>query len=367
MNPINRAIVKSQARELIKGKFFYLFIISFIVAILTGSSAVNLNFNFSNNSFGDFGNSQNDYYDYFDKDYYSDYFENFDFEDGDDSFSNPIEGFENNAVNGDVQVSPAAAVKSNHASILSPIVGGLGAVWGIAAIVFMPLTVTLCGIYLAFVRRNPSEEFSLGNELGGLFKNSFNGTYGKKMLLVLLKSLIIGAVAIPAIVCMMLAIAVFAYSIYETDAIVPIFAGVFAVASILLFIPVAVMNYSFYFSEQIMSDCPNMKPSEALKLSKKMVIGSRTELFTLDLSFIPWYLLIAVTFGIGMVYVIPYVSTTQALYYENFRLRALAMGKVTQDDFLSEEEKFAKYNASPFMGYQANNTYYNPNENAHVR
>lgn len=109
-----------------------------------------------------------------------------------------------------------------------------------------------------------------------------------------------------------------------------------------------------------MCENPNLKPTEALKLSKKMVAGNRGELFALDLSFIGWWLLTCITFGIASIYVIPYYFTTQALDYENFKLRALQEGKITEDDFLSQEQRAAKY---AFAGAQNGNQNYNDNNN----
>ncbi|MDE6659168.1 MAG: hypothetical protein K2K01_03510, partial [Eubacterium sp.] len=83
-------------------------------------------------------------------------------------------------------------------------------------------------------------------------------------------------------------------------------------------------------------------------------------------------------FVFPLIYVMPYVSTTQALYYENFRLRALQEGRVTEDDFLSDAQRYEKYaniyanpnnavpNGNPYQqnGYQPygqpNQQYYAP-------
>lgn len=53
--------------------------------------------------------------------------------------------------------------------------------------------------------------------------------------------------------------------------------------------------------------------------------------------------------------------TATALYYENFRLRALADGRITEDDFLSDEERIMKYNNVNFNNGYQQNPYYNPN------
>ena len=49
---------------------------------------------------------------------------------------------------------------------------GIGGVTSLAGIVFMPLLVTLAGMYLSLVRKSSDEPFALGKELAGIFKNS---------------------------------------------------------------------------------------------------------------------------------------------------------------------------------------------------
>lgn len=326
MDRINRAVVKQQARELIKGKWFYLFLISMVVSLLTGSSSLTVNVN---TIVSDNQNNSNYIEDYGDN-YYDDYYDYFsdNFGDG-NTADNPIEDFSFNSNSQEVSPVPV----NNMSRVI-----GLGALsslvglMGIANIIFMPLTVTLVGIYLAFIRRNPIEKLHLGESLSGLFKDTFNKTYVNKLVLVLLRNLFI------------------------------------FLWSLLLIVPGIVYYYKTYFANQILADNPNLKPTEALKLSKKMTQGCKTELFTFDVSFILWYLLCIVTFGIASIYVVPYVMTAQALYYENFRLRGLAHGVLTDDDFLSEQERFVKYNQPNYYnnpygnGYapQNNNQYANP-------
>lgn len=43
------------------------------------------------------------------------------------------------------------------------------------------------------------------------------------------------------------------------------------------------------------------------------------KLFMLHLSFIGWGILTAFTFGIGQLFLIPYVNTSQAFFYEDIR------------------------------------------------
>lgn len=326
MNYINRALVKQQAKDIIKGKVFYLFLVTFIVVLLTNMSvgfnvANRYNYNFNNNDFEFFNENQNDYNDFYD--YYSDFGEEFGEGLNEDyDYDNPIEDFE---FEGAASAPEITQLSVNKAGGINAFLGGLisrgiGGITYVVGIVFMPLLVTLSGMYLSLVRRRPDEPFELGKELVGIFKNSFNDTYLKKLVVMLLKNVIL------------------------------------LLLSLLFIVPGVIFYYSSYFSEQIMNDNPNLKPTEAIKLSKKMIKGNRTELFTLELSFIPWYLLMAVTLGLASIYVIPYVYTTRALYYENFRMRALQNGRITPDDFKSFDEKVSGFTGdggSRAYGYTA--------------
>lgn len=54
---------------------------------------------------------------------------------------------------------------------------------------------------------------------------------------------------------------------------------------------------------------------DSLEVSKALMKGYKWDYFVLELSFFLWYLLSLVTFGVALIYVIPYVSITRALYF----------------------------------------------------
>lgn len=54
---------------------------------------------------------------------------------------------------------------------------------------------------------------------------------------------------------------------------------------------------------------------DSLEVSKALMKGYKWDYFVLELSFFFWYLLSLVTFGVALIYVIPYVSLTRALYF----------------------------------------------------
>ena len=203
----------------------------------------------------------------------------------------------------------------------------IGAVVGL---VFLPLEVTLSGMLVSFVRRNPAERYDLGKELGTLFRDSFNRNFWKKLGLVLLRGLIT------------------------------------FLLSLLFIVPGIVYLYSTYFANQLMCDNPDLSPSEALALSKRMTKGHRGELFVLSLSFIPWMLLTLITFGFATIYVSPYVMVTDALFYENFRIRALQNGVISQQEVTSREAMNSQAENNYFTGNAYSNPYSNPYSDPHA-
>lgn len=85
--------------------------------------------------------------------------------------------------------------------------------------------------------------------------------------------------------------------------------------SLLLVIPGIIKGYSYLMAPYILADNPGMKASEALAESKRITNGHKFELFVPALSFIGWFLLIPLTFGLIMIWLAPYTNATLANYY----------------------------------------------------
>ena len=89
--------------------------------------------------------------------------------------------------------------------------------------------------------------------------------------------------------------------------------------SLLLYIPGIIKALSYSMAMYVLADNPEMTAREALRESKIIMHGHKWELFVLSLSFILWSLLGVVTIGIAYVYVIPYMSTTIANFYQKIK------------------------------------------------
>ena len=101
--------------------------------------------------------------------------------------------------------------------------------------------------------------------------------------------------------------------------------------SFLFIIPGIVKGIAYSMTPFILSNCPKVTATEALKLSMRMTNGYKGELFVAFLSFLGWGILSALTFGIlGIVFVVPYIYVTFAGYFIELRDRAFASGTIAQ-------------------------------------
>lgn len=84
----------------------------------------------------------------------------------------------------------------------------------------------------------------------------------------------------------------------------------------LLIIPGIIKSYSYRMVPYITAERPDLSAKEAITLSRQMMDGNKWKTFVLDLSFILWWILSAITFGIvGVFYVSPYFQATSAELY----------------------------------------------------
>lgn len=87
--------------------------------------------------------------------------------------------------------------------------------------------------------------------------------------------------------------------------------------SLLLIVPGIIKAYAYSQVTYILAEDPDIQPADALKKSEEMMMGHKKEGFLLDLSFILWYILSAVTLGLGYIfYVGPWTRATDAEFYK---------------------------------------------------
>ena len=90
--------------------------------------------------------------------------------------------------------------------------------------------------------------------------------------------------------------------------------------SLLFIIPGIVKAYSYRLVPYILSDNPDMQPTEAITKSREMMNGNKWNAFVLDLSFLGWAMLGIITLGIVYVlYTQPYICATDAEIYNKLK------------------------------------------------
>lgn len=99
--------------------------------------------------------------------------------------------------------------------------------------------------------------------------------------------------------------------------------------SLLLVVPGIVKHYEYLMVPYIIAENPAMDYKEAFQISKQMMDGEKMEAFIMDLSFLGWYLLSAVTCGLlAIFYVNPYVQASFAEMYTFNKQKAYQDGYI---------------------------------------
>jgi len=95
--------------------------------------------------------------------------------------------------------------------------------------------------------------------------------------------------------------------------------------SLLLIIPGIVAGYRYRQAYYILLDDPGKGVFQCITESKFLMYGRKLDLFTIDISFIGWYIVLAalllspypVIIPVIMVWLSPYIGLTHAAFYEN--------------------------------------------------
>lgn len=80
-----------------------------------------------------------------------------------------------------------------------------------------------------------------------------------------------------------------------------------------------ILSYAYHMVPFLMRDYPELGAREALKLSRQMMQGYKWDLFVLQFTFLGWIILSILTAGIGMLWLVPYMTTAEALFYQDLK------------------------------------------------
>lgn len=100
--------------------------------------------------------------------------------------------------------------------------------------------------------------------------------------------------------------------------------------SLLLIVPGIIKSMSYAMTPFVLRDHPEMKYDTAINESMRLMKGKKMKLFMLYLSFIGWFFLCLLSFGIGFFFLQPYIETSEAAFYED----------LISEDTIAGEEAF---------------------------
>jgi uncharacterized membrane protein len=89
--------------------------------------------------------------------------------------------------------------------------------------------------------------------------------------------------------------------------------------SLLLIIPGIIAIFRYAMAYFIVADDEDCGPLEAIRRSKEMMRGYKWKFFCLHWRFFGWALLATLTLGIGYLWLIPYMQTAFAKFYEDVK------------------------------------------------
>ena len=100
--------------------------------------------------------------------------------------------------------------------------------------------------------------------------------------------------------------------------------------ALLLIIPGIMKAFSYALTPYILLDEPELTARQAITRSCEIMQGRRWKLFCLSLSFIGWGILSILTFGIGILWLVPYMNASVAAFYEDARAEYEAENSIEQ-------------------------------------
>jgi len=189
--------------------------------------------------------------------------------------------------------------------LLTMAIGMLPYLGGIAQLILSgPLELGLIVFYITFAR-------GANAEFGMMFRGFqlFGPALGAYILRSVFVSLWMLLAALPGGVISIFMIAAGLH--YEAAVIAIVLAAIPA----MIVGVIAQLRYAMTF--YLLADRRTLGPLGAIRESTQLMAGNKGKLFMLGLSFIGWYLLCILSFGIGFLWFVPYMSVSFAKFYDD--------------------------------------------------
>ena len=91
---------------------------------------------------------------------------------------------------------------------------------------------------------------------------------------------------------------------------------IFMIIYLIAIVWVIVKSYYYSLAQYVAFDNPDLTATECVEKSKELMTNNRGKLFCLQLSFIGWGILAVFTFGIGFLWLLPYMQVATVAFYD---------------------------------------------------
>lgn len=255
-----RREIKTYAKDFLRKHYWKAFLVCLIATLLSGGGGSNSNSNNNDNNDNNYNNYNND----------GNYFE-------EDNFYEEDSFYEENIIDGFEYDNPVFNFMSRR--FRSPIFLLGGGMFLIMAVVLSVLLITV-----GFAIEVGKSRFFLEGFKGDVGIGKLFSTFNSKEYFFIVKTQFLRML----------------YNFLWT---------------LVFIIPGIVKSYEYRFVPYILSEKPDLSENEVITKSREMTRGHKWEMFVLDLSFMGWYLLGGLLFGIGVFFVDPYNEATYARLY----------------------------------------------------
>ena len=103
---------------------------------------------------------------------------------------------------------------------------------------------------------------------------------------------------------------------------------------LLFIIPGIVKHYAYSQTKFLVTEYPELSVTKAMKVSMTITRGNKANLFVMELSFLGWAILAMIPCGLGLIWLVPYVSMTKTNAYHSMLKDAIALGLITSEDLV---------------------------------
>lgn len=186
----------------------------------------------------------------------------------------------------------------------------LASLLGLASfIISVPMTF---GLIISFIKLKREEEVSAF----GFLKDGFSrfgkswGIWAHTLLKLLLP--IICLVFVIILMVVLVGVNIFTGEASLSTGLIVLF----VVLYLATLIYVVSRSFLYVLAYYIGYDEPDLSSKECVKKSEELMNGNRGNYFLLQLSFIGWAILAVLTLGIGMLWLMPYISVAEVCFYE---------------------------------------------------